>query len=209
MLKKNKLKNNKIKNIKKIGELTRKRRIKNVCILSIFIMFGLSLRIYWIQFVMDSKLRELALQQQTLDRNINSKRGTIYDSTGKKILAVSSSVETVSVTPVNIKKEDKEKLAKAMSDIFCIDYETVLKKISKKTSIEIIVKQAEKTKTDKLRIWISENNISTGINIDEDTKRYYPYNNLASQIIGFCGNDNQGLEGIEKLYESELKRFKR
>ena len=50
-----------------------------------------------------------------------------------------------------------------------------------------------------------ENNITEGINIDEDTKRYYPYNNLASQIIGFCGSDNQGLNGIESKYEEYLK----
>ena len=55
---------------------------------------------------------------------------------------------------------------------------------------------------------MEENNIMTGINIDEDTKRYYPYNNLASQIIGFCGSDNQGLDGIEAKYEEELKGTK-
>ena len=52
---------------------------------------------------------------------------------------------------------------------------------------------------------MEENNITEGINIDEDTKRYYPYNNVASQIIGFCGSDNQGLDGIEAKYEEELK----
>ena len=50
-----------------------------------------------------------------------------------------------------------------------------------------------------------ETNVSVGINIDEDNKRYYPYNNLASQVIGFCGNDNQGLDGIEAKYNDELK----
>ena len=49
------------------------------------------------------------------------------------------------------------------------------------------------------------NNITTGINIDEDTKRYYPYGNFAAQIIGFCGSDNQGLDGIEAKYDQELK----
>ena len=56
--------------------------------------------------------------------------------------------------------------------------------------------------------WMEENNITEGINIDEDTKRYYPYNNLASQVIGFCGSDNQGLDGIEAIYEKELKGSK-
>lgn len=62
-----------------------------------------------------------------------------------------------------------------------------------------------KDKANELRKWMLENNITEGINIDEDTKRYYPYNNLASQIIGFCGSDNQGLNGIESKYEEYLK----
>ncbi len=123
--------------------------------------------------------------------------------TGKNVLAVSATVETVTVNPVNI--NEKEKVAKAFSDIFNLDYETVLKKVSKKSSIETIVKKVDKNQTDKLRIWMQENNIATGINIDEDTKRYYPNNELASHFLGFCGSDNQGLDGIEAKYEETLK----
>ena len=143
--------------------------------------------------------------QQTLDRSINPKRGTIYDSTGKNVLAVSSTVETVTVNPGNIAKEDKEKVAKKLSELFELNYETVLKKVTKRSSIETIVKQVEKEKTDELRTWMEESEILTGINIDEDTKRYYPNSTLASQIIGFCGSDNQGLDGIEAKYDNELK----
>ena len=152
-----------------------------------------------------SKLKELAYMQQTLDRSINPKRGTIYDSTGKNVLAVSSTVETVTVNPGNIAKEDKEKVAKKLSELFELNYETVLKKVTKRSSIETIVKQVEKEKTDELRTWMKESEILTGINIDEDTKRYYPNSTLASQIIGFCGSDNQGLDGIEAKYDNELK----
>ena len=151
------------------------------------------------------ELKSMAYVQQTLDRSINPRRGTIYDATGKNILAVSSTVETVTVNPGNIAEENKEKLAKALSDIFELDYETVLKKVSKKSSIETIVKRVDKEKTDELRVWLNENKILVGVNIDEDTKRYYPYNNLASQVIGFSGSDNQGLEGIEAIYDDELK----
>lgn len=80
-----------------------------------------------------------------------------------------------------------------------------MKKVTKRSSIETIAKKVEKEKTDELRVWMQENNITSGINIDEDTKRYYPYGTLASQIIGFCGSDNQGLDGIESKYEEELK----
>ena len=85
------------------------------------------------------------------------------------------------------------------------EYEKVLKKVTKRSSIETISKKVEKEKTDELRKWMQENNITTGINIDEDTKRYYPYGNFAAQIIGFCGSDNQGLDGIEAKYDQELK----
>ena len=124
---------------------------------------------------------------------------------GNNILAVSSTVETVTVNPGNISKDNKEKVARALSEIFELDYENTLKKVNKRSSIETICRKVEKDKTDRLRIWMNENGISTGINIDEDTKRYYPYSTMASQIIGFCGSDNQGLDGIEAKYESQLK----
>ena len=149
----------------------------------------------------------MAYEQQTLDRTINPKRGTIYDFTGQ-VLAQSSTVETGSVNPGNISKENKEKVAKKLSEIFELDYEKTLKKVSKRSSIETIAKKIDKDKADELRKWMEEGNITTGINIDEDTKRYYPNNNLASQIIGFCGSDNQGLDGIEAKYDKVLSGTK-
>ncbi len=71
-----------------------------------------------------------------------------------------------------------------------------------------MLKKVEKDKTNELRVWLEENNLGSGINIDEDTKRFYPYNNLASQIIGFCGSDNQGLAGIEATYEKKSLKEK-
>lgn len=143
--------------------------------------------------------------QQSQSRSISAKRGTIYDSSQKYILAVSSSVESVSINPTTIPSQQKEKVATALSQIFELDYETVLKKVSKHSSVETIVKKVDKSKADELRNWMEENNITTGINIDEDSKRYYPYGDLAAQVIGFCGSDNQGLDGIEAKYDGELK----
>ena len=209
-LKKIKSKANKIKKVNKVkskknGNLTRKRRMRVALIVSCTVFFALGIRIAWIQFYRGSELQSMAYIQQTLDRKINPRRGTIFDSTGENILAVSSTVETITVNPVNIKKDDKEKVARYLSELFEVDYERTLKKVSKKSAIETIAKKVDREKTDKLRVWMQENGIETGINIDEDTKRYYPYNNLASQIIGFCGSDNQGLNGIEAIYEKELK----
>lgn len=188
----------------KTGLKTRKI-IRNLLIFFLIIILLLIIRIGWIQFVNGEELQAKAYNQQTLDRKINPKRGTIYDATGETVLAVSSSVETVSINPTTIKGNDKEKVARAMSDIFELDYENVLKKVKKNTSIETIIKKVDKEKTDELRKWLIENNIDHGINIDEDTKRYYPYENLASQVIGFCGSDNQGLDGIEVRYDKILK----
>lgn len=193
------------RNSEPIGTLSKKKRMKREMIIAILLLALLVVRIGFIQFVQGEELQSMAYMQQTLDRNINPKRGTIYDATGKTILAVSSTVETITVTPTTIKKEDREKIATALSNIFSLDYEKVLKKVSKRSSIETIIKKVDKEKADELRVWMQNNNITTGINIDEDTKRYYPFNNLASQIIGFCGSDNQGLDGIEALYDKTLK----
>lgn len=186
-------------------KLSSKRKMRNTLFICFLILLCLIGRIGFIQFVQGGELSSLAYEQQTLDRKINPKRGTIYDATGKQILAVSSTVETVTVNPGNIAKEDKEKVAKKLSELFELDYETTLKKVSKRSSIETIVKKVDKEKTDSLRIWMQKNNIISGINIDEDTKRYYPYGKVASQVIGFCGSDNQGLDGIEAKYDNELK----
>lgn len=186
-------------------KLSSKKKMRNMLIIAFLVIICLLARLGFIQFIKGSELSSLAYQQQTLDRKINSKRGKILDSTGEKVLAVSGTVETVSVNPGNIDKEKKEKVAKKLSDLFELDYEKILKKVTKRSSIETIAKKVEKERTDELRVWMEQNNIKTGINIDEDTKRYYPYSNFASQIIGFCGSDNQGLDGIEAKYDNELK----
>jgi len=188
-----------------VTKISSKKKMRNTLFIAFLVIICLLVRLGFIQFIQGSELSSLAYQQQTLDRKINPKRGTILDSTGEKVLAVSSTVETVSVNPGNINKEDKEKVAKKLSDLFELDYEKILKKVTKRSSIETIAKKVEKDKTDELRVWMEQNNITTGINIDEDTKRYYPYSNFASQIIGFCGSDNQGLDGIEAKYDNELK----
>ena len=179
--------------------------MRNGLFVVIVIILLLTTRLGYIQLVWGAELNNQATSQQSQSRKITAKRGTIYDATGKYELAVSSSVEAVTINPTNISKENKEKVAKALSDIFELDYEKVLKRLNKRSSIETIVKQVEKSKTDELRKWMEENQITRGINIDEDSKRYYPYGDLAAQVIGFCGNDNQGLDGIEAKYNDELK----
>lgn len=138
-----------------------KKRIRNLFFVVLIIWSLLILRVGFIQFVQGSELQSMAYAQQTLNRKVNPRRGTIWDSTGKKVLAVSASTETVSVNPTNIKKEDKERVSRALSDIFMLDYETILKRVSKNSSIETIAKKVDKEKTDKLRLWMEQNNIES------------------------------------------------
>ena len=186
-------------------KLSNKKKIRNFLLGAFLILIVLIVRIGYIQLVQGQELQAKAYEQQSLNRKINPKRGTIYDGSKNYVLAVSSTVYTVTVNPTNISVENKEKVAKALSEIFEQDYEKVLKKVKRRSSIETIARKVEKAKTDELRVWLNDNGISVGINIDEDTKRYYPYADLASQVIGFCGSDNQGLDGVEAKYDEELK----
>ncbi len=184
--------------------LKNKKKMRNTLFITFLILLLLLSRICYIEFIQGKELQVLAFEQQVQKRTVNPRRGTIYDSSEKYTLAISSTAYNVSVNPTNIPNEKKELIAKKLAEIFDLDYETVLKKVSKKSSIETIVKKIEKNKADELRIWLLENNIDTGVNIDEDSKRYYPYSNLASQVIGFCGGDNQGLDGVEAKYDEVL-----
>ena len=186
------------------GYLGLKKRILFLFIIVIIISFILCIRVGIIQFVEGNKWKEKSHNQQYVSRSISANRGIIYDRSGKIILAQSSTVRSVTINPMIIPKENKEKLASILAKIFELDYEKVLKKVNKKSMIETIVRRESKEKTDVLRKWMEENNIYSGINIDEDTKRYYPYSTLASHVIGFVGSDNQGLDGIEAKYNQVL-----
>ena len=190
-------------------KISNKKKKRNALFVVALIFILLIVRIGYIQLVQGTYLREEVAEQQSLSRNISAKRGTIYDSSEKYMLAVSASVESITVNPTQISSENKEKVAKILSEIFELDYEKVLKKVKRNSSIETIIRKVDKEKTNQLRIWMEQNNIKTGINIDEDTKRYYPYGDLASQVIGFCGSDNQGLDGVEAKYDEILKGSKR
>ena len=186
------------------SNLDAKKRIVFIFFIVVIVCIVLCIKVAIIQFIEGNEWKEKSENQQYASRSITAGRGTIYDTSGEIVLAQSSSVETISVNPLNISEENKEKIAKALSDIFELDYEKVLKKVKKESSIETIIKRVDKEKADELRIWMQNNNLYSGINIDEDTKRYYPYSTLASHIIGFVGSDNQGLDGIEAKYDEVL-----
>ena len=136
-----------IKNKAITSEISTKKRMRNILFVSFLVFTILIGRIGFIQIVQGGELSSMAYEQQTLDRAINPKRGTIYDSTGKYIFAISSTVETVTVNPGNIENDKKELIAKKLAELFELDYDKVLKKVTKRSSIETIVKKVEKEKT--------------------------------------------------------------
>lgn len=196
-------KNRKIKDIEKQYKKNASKKIVICGIVAVLLFFALIIRTGWITFVKGATYKESAYNQQTSIRVISPKRGTIYDSTGKP-LAISASVDTVSINPNLIDDKNKEKIAKALSDIFELDYNSVFEKVNSNSNFKTIIKKVEQNKINELKTWMSDNKITRGINIDSDSKRYYPYNNLASTLLGFCGTDNQGLYGIEYSWDSVL-----
>ncbi len=188
------------------------KKLKRIFIVVIVIFVLLVIRIGFLDFVDGSFLKEKAYQQQAINQIISPKRGNIYDSTGKA-LAISAQVDTITINPTKIKDEKddaektkllKEKVAQKLAEIFSLDYQETLEKVNSNSQVQTIAKKVEKDKVDTLRSWMKENKITAGINIDEDSKRYYPYDNVLSQVLGFCGSDNQGLTGIEYKWDSVL-----
>ena len=158
------------------------------------ILFG---RVVYIQVILGEELQQKAYEQQTRDRLITPKRGSILDRNGVG-LAVTETVNSVSVIPVQIK--EKEQTAKYLADILELKYDTVLEKIKQNVALVRI-----KNKVDKdIAMEIRKKEIP-GIVIDEDVKRVYPYYSLASQVLGFVGKDNQGIIGLESKYNEYLE----
>lgn len=145
-----------------------------------------------------------ALEQQTTDSTISAKRGNILDCNGV-VLAQSATVWDIVINPSDIKNDDTRALvASGLSEILELDYDTVYKQTKKENKYERIKRRVEKDVTERVRQFVSENGI-TCVTFEENTKRYYPYGNFASHIIGFTGADNQGLEGVEAYYDGYLR----
>ena len=193
-----------------VGNIISKKKLRISLIIIFILMILLIFRLFYLQLIDGSHLSELASKQQTTSEVISSKRGNIYDSTGAS-LAISETVDTITINPKKIKCKTteettklKEKVAKGLSEIFSLDYNETLEKVNSDASVKKIASKVEESKVNELKTWMKDNKITTGINIDEDSKRYYPYGTLASNLIGVCGNDNQGLSGIEASYDSLL-----
>ncbi len=183
-----------------------RKKIGGLLAITVFLFCALMVRVAWLQIVRGEELSSAAREQQTSDNTITPKRGLIYDR-NMKIIANNLSVETISITPKNVRQNSKqsaEEIARNMAEILELDEESVLAKINKNSNFEYIKKKVEKDQADALREYVNKYSLD-GIKFAEDTKRYYPYGNFASQVIGFVGSDNKGLEGIEMVYNEQLE----
>lgn len=185
--------------------LKNKRRLLGVLVTFTFLTFFLVIRIAWIQIANGQEYQQKAFEQQTSDRPISAKRGTIYDR-NMEPLAVSGSVETIFASPKTIKKLglNVDKISGELSTILGMEKETVKKMLTKNTMYQLIKQKVDKEIGSKVRQWKKDNKIE-GIYIDEDTKRFYPNSSLAAHVIGFTNIDNDGLDGVEKMMEHYLK----
>ncbi|WP_025641332.1 penicillin-binding transpeptidase domain-containing protein [Schnuerera ultunensis] len=173
-----------------------KKRLIFIFIVVTIVVLSLIVRLGYIQIATGEELKKGALEQWTKGIEIKSKRGIIYDRNGKK-LAISVSSYTVWASPADIK--DPANTAKQVAEVLEMDEGIVHEKITKKTNVE------------KIKQWISKEEAKTlrnlklsGIEIVDDNKRFYPYEDFASHIIGFTDIDNYGLYGIEKTYDKYL-----
>ncbi|MBQ0038261.1 MAG: PASTA domain-containing protein [Clostridiales bacterium] len=169
-------------------------------------------KLYQLQILRHEELQELAVDQQTRSTEVTASRGTIYDRNGN-ILAISATAETVFLSPKELNEElgkaetkwTKEGLVENLSKILGISAKSIEEKMTRTDSqYEVIKLRADEDVANKVRNYINKNEIR-GVYLVTDAKRYYPYSTLACHIIGFVGNDNVGLYGLEARYEDDLE----
>ena len=160
-------------------------------------MLGLLGRLVWLMGFRSDYYYEKAEELHERERDIKAARGEILDAKGN-VLAANKTVCTVSVIHSQIK--DPEKVIRLLVSELGLSEETVRKKVEKNSSIERIRTNVEKETGDAIRKAGLD-----GVKVDEDYKRYYPYDSLASKVLGFTGGDNQGIIGLEVEYEEVLK----
>jgi stage V sporulation protein D (sporulation-specific penicillin-binding protein) len=183
--------------------LENKKRIGLMLIVFAIGAIVLLARLVYVQVIKYNHYSELAYEQQTKERSVEAKRGTIYDSTGQKVLAQSISVNVVTAVPNSLDKDKKEETATKVAEILGLSKDDVLAKFNKNSSSETIASNVADDKANDLIKYIKKESVS-GIRIDDDTKRIYPYTTLLAQVLGFVGTDNQGLTGIEEYYDEDL-----
>lgn len=165
------------------------------CLTVLFLV--LAGRLFYLMVLSSEELSEKALGVEQRERSIKAARGIIYDRNGV-VLADNQPVCTISV--IHSQVTEPEKVIKLLSEKLSMDEAEIRKKVEKVSSREKIKSNVPKETADEIR----EASLS-GVKVDEDYKRYYPYGSLASKVLGFTGSDNQGILGLESKYDSVLK----
>lgn len=174
-------------------------RIRFFFLLILCISIIIVIRVFYIQVIEYDKLSALAESLWSRKLPIGADRGEIYDRNGK-VLATNLTTTSLVVIPNQI--ENKEEVAKALSEILHSDYEDMLAHVSKKTSIERIHPEGRQLSYD-IASQIDELGFD-GVYLVKESKRYYPYGNVLSHVLGYVGIDNQGLSGLELTYDKYL-----
>ncbi|MGI6001280.1 MAG: peptidoglycan D,D-transpeptidase FtsI family protein [Candidatus Merdisoma sp.] len=174
-----------------------RKKIVLVFLVCFLAMGGLAARLVYLMIFESEYYQELAQDLHERERSIKAARGRIVDSTGT-VLATNRTVCTISVVHSQI--EDPERVIEVLSSELGIPEETVREKVEKYSSIERIRSNVEKEVGDRIRAYEL-----AGVKVDEDFKRYYPYGSLASKVLGFTGSDNQGIIGLEVVYDEYLQ----
>ena len=206
--------NRKNENVRRANRIIQTRSFVLMILMGVVMFVLLFFRLFDLQITRHEELQGKAVNQQTRRTVVTANRGTIYDA-GGNILAISSSAETIILSPLEIDNavndtEDpvswtKESLAAGLAEILGKDASAIRKRMDNvKSQYEVIQLRADEDTAAKVRSFVDENKIA-GVHLVADTKRYYPYGSLAAQVIGFVGDENTGLYGLEAYYEKELE----
>ena len=206
--------NRKNENVRRANRIIKTRSFVLMILMGVVMFVLLFFRLFDLQITRHEELQGKAVNQQTRRTVVTANRGTIYDA-GGNILAISSSAETIILSPLEIDNavndtEDpvswtKESLAAGLAEILGKDASAIRKRMDNvKSQYEVIQLRADEDTAAKVRSYVDENKIA-GVHLVADTKRYYPYGSLAAQVIGFVGDENTGLYGLEAYYEKELE----
>lgn len=173
-----------------------KRKTFVLCVMSVMALLLLGVRVGYLMLACSEHYTELAEELHERERDIKAARGRIIDSTGT-VLADNKTVCTISVIHSQIK--DPEQVIRVLCNELGLSEEYVRKRVEKYSARERIKSNVDKETGDRIR-----NYDLAGVKVDEDYKRYYPYGELASKVLGFTGGDNQGIIGLEVSYEEYL-----
>ena len=206
--------NRKDESIRRANRVIQTRTFVLMLIMGIGMFIVLFFKLYSLQITRHEELQSKAVSQQTRSSVVNADRGTIYDASGN-ILAISSTAETIFLSPKEINDAlndeknpvtwTKETLAGALADILDVSEEGILKKMARTNSMyEVLKYRVEEDVANEVRQYINDHKVK-GVFLTTDAKRYYPYSDLASHVIGFVGTDYTGLYGLEAEYDKDLQ----